>query len=98
MLRSSTAMKMLAATMPTNAAAIHSIVSMKRSIEARFMSAPRCLGCKGGSRETAAGASRRRVDGEALLLRQRVVLGQLGAKLGHRRIRIAAGFLDVVRP
>jgi hypothetical protein len=31
---------MLAATMPTNPAAIHSIVSMKRSIDARFMSAP----------------------------------------------------------
>src|ERR1700754_2577392 len=31
---------MLRATMPTNPAAIHSIVSMKRSIDARFMSAP----------------------------------------------------------
>jgi hypothetical protein len=40
-------MKMLAATMPTNPAAIHSIVSMKRSIEARFMSAPHGLGLQG---------------------------------------------------
>ena len=31
-------MKMLSATMPTKPAAIHSIVSMKRSIDARFMS------------------------------------------------------------
>jgi hypothetical protein len=31
---------MLAATIPTNPAAIHSIVSIKRSIDARFMSAP----------------------------------------------------------
>jgi hypothetical protein len=30
----------LRATMPTKAAAIHSIVSMNRSIHARFMSAP----------------------------------------------------------
>ena len=33
-------MKMLSATMPTKPAAIHSMVSMKRSIHARFMSAP----------------------------------------------------------
>ena len=36
-------MKMLAATMPTNAAAIHSIVSIKRSSEASFVSPPRGL-------------------------------------------------------
>jgi hypothetical protein len=36
-------MKILAATMPTKAAAIHSIVSMKRSIDARFISAPHDL-------------------------------------------------------
>jgi hypothetical protein len=35
-----TAMKIFRATMPTNPAAIHSIVSMKRSIDARFISAP----------------------------------------------------------
>jgi hypothetical protein len=40
-------MKMLAATIPTNPAAIHSMVSMKRSIEARFMSAPHGLGLQG---------------------------------------------------
>src|SRR5258705_13600179 len=40
-------MKMLAATMPTNPAAIHSIVSMKGSIEAGFMSAPHGLGLQG---------------------------------------------------
>ena len=35
-LRSTTARKMLAATMPTKVAAHHSIASMKRSIELRF--------------------------------------------------------------
>src|SRR3954466_12885141 len=38
---------MLAATMPTNPAAIHSIVSMKRSIKARYISAPDGLGLRG---------------------------------------------------
>ena len=37
LLRSTTARKMLAATMPTKPAAIHSIVSMKRSMEWRVM-------------------------------------------------------------
>jgi hypothetical protein len=40
---------MLAATMPTNPAAIHSMVSMKRSMTARFMSAPHGWGFWGGS-------------------------------------------------
>src|ERR1700687_3857701 len=40
-------MKILAATRPTNPAAIHSIVSMKRSIDARFISAPHGQGLQG---------------------------------------------------
>src|SRR6267142_7163281 len=74
-------MKMLAATMPTNPAAIHSMVSMKRSIYARFMFAP--------TRPAIAGKTRRQEDPAALprcnrfLLRQGVVFGKRGAQLGH---------------
>jgi hypothetical protein len=51
-------MKMLAATMPTNPAAIHSMVSMKRSIDARFMFAP--------TPPVIAGKTRRQEDPAAL--------------------------------
>src|SRR4051794_13206928 len=86
-------MKMLSATMPTNPAAIHSMVSMKRSMAARFMAAPNA-GC--GTNMAAGHPAARR--GAELLLRQRVVFGERRTKLGHRRVRIAAGFLDIVGP
>src|SRR5450432_456386 len=85
-LRSRTATKMLRATMPTNPAAIHSIVSMKRSIDARSTSL------------AIAGKTRRQEDPAAvpkcnrLLLGQSVVFGERGAQLGHRRVRIDADF------
>src|SRR6185436_11138635 len=34
----------------------------------------------------------------AYLFRQRVVFGQRGAKLGHRRVRVDAGLLDALGP
>src|ERR1700710_2152522 len=44
-------MKMLAATRPTNPAAIHSIVLMKRSMDVRFISAPTgFLDCEASAR------------------------------------------------
>src|SRR5437879_13700577 len=84
-------MKMLAATMPTIPAAIHSIVSMKRSIEARFMSAP--LEMQG---------TRRQEDPAAVgvrnkpLLRQGVVFGEIGTKFGQSCVRVDTGFLDTL--
>src|SRR5260370_21597262 len=89
-------MKMLAATMPTNPAAIHSLMSMKRSIEARFMSAPHDL--------TIAGGTRRQEHPAAVpicnrsLLRQSVVFGEGGTKFSHRCVRVGAGFLDTLGP
>src|SRR5882672_12149590 len=89
-------MKMLRATMPTNPAAIHSIVSMKRSIDARFMSAPN------GSEM--AGRRRRREHPAAaavcvqVLLRQGVVFGERGTKFGHRRVRVGSSLLDGLGP
>src|SRR6202790_1466516 len=88
-------MKILAAKMPTNPAAIHSIVSMKRSIEAR-MFAPHGL--------KIAGRTPRRADPAAvpacsrLLLRQGVVFGELGTKFGHRGVRVGTGLLDSFSP
>src|SRR3977135_1721539 len=88
-------MKMLAATMPTIPAAIHSIVSMKRSIEARFMSAPHGLRLQGTRRQEdpAAGLVR-----DKPLLRQGVVFGEIGTKFGQRCVRIDTGFLDALGP
>src|SRR6266436_4207434 len=89
-------MKMLAATMPTNPAAIHSMVSMKRSIDARFMFAP--------TRPAIAGKTRRQDDPAALprcnrfLLCQGVVFGKRGAQLDHGGVRIDAVFLDGFGP
>src|ERR1700674_559925 len=89
-------MKMLAATMPTNPAAIHSIVSMKRSMDARFIVGSPALAM--------AGKTRRRENPAAAtgcnepLLRQGVVFGQSGTQFGHRRVRVGAGFLDAFGP
>src|SRR5437868_493130 len=88
-------MKMLRATMPTKPAAIHSMVSMKRSIHARFMSAPN--GCRWEKGGTAAGdPCRRRMF--TRLLCERVVLGERGLEFGERRIRVAAVLLDALAP
>src|SRR5471030_992164 len=88
-------MKILAATMPTKPAAIHSMVSMKRSIDARFMSAPNGWRLKG---DATAGESRRRTDMCQVLLRQSVRFGEGGAKFSHRCVRIGPGFLDAITP
>src|SRR5258705_11128049 len=87
-------MKMLAATMPTIPAAIHSIASIKRSIEAR-MSAPHGLGIARGTRrqEDPAAAVLNK-----LLLRQGVVLAESRAKFRYRGVRIGPGFLDALGP
>src|ERR1700682_411069 len=95
-LRRMTEMKILRATMPTNPAAIHSIVSIKRSIDARFMSAPDGFGLQGES-------GGRRIPPPCqcevrVLLRQGVVLAERAAKFCHRRVRVGAGLLDTFGP
>src|SRR5882724_12360391 len=94
-LRRMTATKILRATMPTNPAAIHSIVSMNRSIDARFMSAPN--GCHGGEIATAENPAAAPMA-VTCLLRERVVFGERGAQFGHRRVRIGAVLLDALAP
>src|ERR1700712_669451 len=88
-------MKILAATMPTKPAAIHSIVSMKRSIQARFMSAP-------PAQDRREETPRRKDPAAAIcrhaLLRQGVVLGQGSTKFSHRAVRIGAGLPDSAGP
>src|SRR3954447_7491377 len=88
-------MKMLSATMPTKPAVIHSMVSMKRSMAARFMPAP-------DARRFSDPAWRQDIPPPCResrsLLRQRVVFRECGAKLGHRRVRIGPGLLHVIRP
>src|ERR1700693_3044950 len=87
-------MKMLAATMPTNPAAIHSIVSMKRSIDVRFISAPHGLG-DGGAR-----ARRRKPPCRyaGVLLRQGVVFGERCPQLSQCSVRVGPGFFDAIGP
>src|SRR2546423_6706023 len=87
-----TARKMLAATRPTNPAAIHSIVSIKRSIHTRFMSAPNGWRWQ---KKTAAISPPRRCEA---LLRQGVVFGERRAQLGQGRVRIGADLLDALAP
>src|SRR4051812_12414719 len=87
-------MKMFSATMPTKPAAIHSMVSMKRSMAARFMSAPDAAIAETAWRHDIPPPCRRCRS----LLRQRVIFGERRAKLGHRRVRIGAGFPDIVGP
>src|SRR6478672_11701967 len=104
MLRSTTARKILAATIPTKPAAIHSIVSMKRSMAMRFMRAPTAkFGSSGGGscrrRRFADRACVSRWRGAVrLLLRQRVVFGEVGAQLLHRRVGVDAGLLHAIGP
>src|ERR1700738_3120543 len=87
---------MLAATRPTNPAAIHSIVSMKRSIEARFISAPR------GLLEIAANGGGMipppQMKFSTTLLREGVIFGERGLQLCQCRVGIGAVFLDTVGP
>src|SRR5947199_3284546 len=90
-----TAIKMFNATMPTNPAAIHSIVSMKRSIHARFMSAPNGRQSWRKSRRRRRPPSLERVT---CLLRQRVILGQRSPEFCHRGVRIDAGLLNPIAP
>src|SRR3954451_17516667 len=87
---------MLRATMPTKPAAIHSIVSMKRSMLARFMSAPQASVITGRIRRQEAPLPPHQKLGP--LLRQRVVLGERSLEFGQRRIRIDAGFSDPLTP
>src|SRR5690242_11809215 len=96
---------MSSATMPTKPAAIHSIVSMTRSIQARFMENPAAgkKGGAGGASFIVPRAGRRRrppvgVAGTASLLRQRVVFLQRGLQLLESGITIHTGLLDAVAP
>src|SRR5258706_11739782 len=74
-LRSTTAMKMLAATMPTKVAAHHSIASMKRSIGLRFVSVDGEAAAMGSNRG---------------LLERRLVLGDVGLERLHHRLGVEA--------
>src|SRR3954470_20576025 len=71
------------------------MVSMKRSIHARFMSAPNGWQWweDGGGRSIPAASVR-----SYGLLRERVVLGERGLEFGHRRVRVAAVLLDALAP
>ena len=82
-------MKMLSATMPTKPAAIHSIVSMKRSIHARFMSAPNGWRWQEKDGGRSIPPPRRQVT--SFYCASALYLVSAALKLGHRRVRIAAG-------
>src|SRR5262245_21983059 len=84
---------MFSATMPTKPAAIHSIVSMNRSIHARFMSAPAA-----DDKAKARRMGPPRVGCELRSFRQRVVLLQRGTQFAKHRVRIAAVLLDALAP
>src|ERR1019366_8981662 len=91
-------MKMLAAKIPTKPAAIHSIVSMKRSIDVRFISAPHGFSGLQGESTAAEGISAAVKISRGFLLGQGVVLGKRSPQFSHRRVRIGPGLPDVFGP